>query len=101
MTISPALCFVPRNVALGELLELFASQTDFERFVQSLFLAPALFDNAIDHHERPDPIGGGAINEHGMVGFFFDQSNELVGLFGSRCAGDHGDIEVAQPGVFH
>ena len=101
VAVSPALCFVLRNVALGEFLQLVAAQTDFERFVQGLFFAPALFKHTIDHHESADPIGGRAVNEHRVVGFFFDQSNELVRLFGARRAGYHRNIEVAEPGFFY
>ena len=92
--------FLTRDVIFGKLLQLFAAQTDFDGFFHSFLFTPALFDDAENHHEGADPIGGSAVNKHRVIGFFFDQSNELVRLFGARRAGYHGNIEVAQPIFF-
>src|SRR5262249_825161 len=85
-----------RNVILRKLFQPFAAQTNLGCLGESFIFAPALLDHAINHHERSDAIGAGAVNEDRMVRWLFDESNEFIRLLRARRGRDDRNIEVPQ-----
>ena len=98
---SDLLLFQPKQIVIGEFLQMVVLESVPNSFFDSLIFIPTLLGNAENHHEGRDTLGEGTVDQHGVVRLVANQREEFIHLLMARQLGAGRNVEVAHLVLLH